>query len=190
MEIAELQRKSTDYNNYKINQTIYTIVVLTAPNLITDEAGESVKEDIFISEVNPRNRKGQIVNFYGHQLIFLNPNFKSDDTPPALKDWFYLILESIKNPENPKINLQNQALKKAAELIEDDNLTPEERRAAKIAVATEETRKIVEKQAKAEGHLEANLKTAQNMIDEGFEVEMISKMTGLDVETINKLGTE
>jgi len=36
----------------------------------------------------------------------------------------------------------------------------------------------------------SDLETAQNMIDEGFEVEMISKMTGLDVETINKLGTE
>ncbi|OQY52428.1 MAG: hypothetical protein DRR08_21375 [Candidatus Parabeggiatoa sp. nov. 2] len=190
MEIAELQRKSTDYNNYKINQTIYTIVVLTAPNLITDKAGESVKEDVLISEVNPRNRKDKIVNFYGHKLIFLNPNFKSDDTPPALKDWFDLMLESIKNPENQKINLQNQAIKKAAELIEDDNLTPEERRAAKIAVATEETRNIVEKQALMAGEKKAKMETAQNMIDEGFEVEMISKMTGLDVETINKLGTE
>ena len=87
-------------------------------------------------------------------------------------------------------SLQNQAIKKAAELIEDDNLTPEERRAAKIAVATEETRNIVEKQALMAGEKKAKMETAQNMIDEGFEVEMISKMTGLDVETINKLGTE
>ena len=35
--------------------------------------------------------------------------------------------------ENPTINLQNQAIKKAAELIEDDNLTPEERKAPKVS---------------------------------------------------------
>jgi len=68
-----------------------------------------------------------------------------------IKDWFDLILESISHPDNPKINLQNQAIKKAAELIEDENLTPEERTASKIAFATEETRKIVEKRILHEG---------------------------------------
>jgi predicted transposase/invertase (TIGR01784 family) len=187
MAIAELQRKASDY---QIKRTVYTIVVLTAPSQITDKQGKAVKDDILISEVNPRNRKGQIVPFYGHQLIFINPNFKSDDTPAALKDWFDLILESIKNPENPTINLQNQAIKKAAELIEDDNLTPEERKAAKIAVATEETRKIVEKQAKAEGHLEGQMEIAQNMIAKDFDVKTISEITGLEVETIHELSME
>jgi hypothetical protein len=46
-------------------------------------------------------------------------------------------LESIENPDNPKINLNKRAIKKAVKLIESDNLTPEERRAAKVAVATE-----------------------------------------------------
>jgi len=95
-----------------------------------------VKEDILISDINPHNLKGEIFNFYGHQLIFLNPNFKKDDTPARIKDWLDLILESIENPNNPKINLNNKAIKRAAKLIEDDNLTPEERRDAKVAFAT------------------------------------------------------
>jgi hypothetical protein len=187
MAIAELQRKT---NDYQIKRTVYTIVVLTAPSQITDKPGKAVKDDMLISDVNPRNRKGQIVPFYSHQLIFINPNFKSDDTPAALKDWFDLILESIKNPENPTINLQNQAIKKAAELIEDDNLTSEERKSAKIAVATEETRQIVEKQAKAEGHMEGQMEIAQNMIAKDFDVKNISEITGLDVETIHELSME
>ncbi|MDM8559179.1 hypothetical protein [Candidatus Parabeggiatoa sp. HSG14] len=44
---------------------------------------------------------------------------------------YSLILESIDNQEEPKINLQNQAIKRAAELIEDDNLMPEIRTASK-----------------------------------------------------------
>jgi predicted transposase/invertase (TIGR01784 family) len=187
MAIAELQRKASDY---KIKPKVYTIVVLTRPSLIEDEEGKTVEDDVLILDMTPHNRKGKVVKFYGHQLIFLCPHFKTDDTPPALIDWFDLILESINNPEAPQINLQNQAIKRAAELIEDNNLTPEERWAMKIAVATEEARQIVERQAKVEGQLEANLETAQNMIAEGFEVKMISKLTGLDPDTIKQLGTE
>jgi predicted transposase/invertase (TIGR01784 family) len=187
MAIAELQRKASDY---KIKPKVYTIVVLTAPLRIEDEEGKAVEDDVLILDMIPHNRHGKFVKFLGHQLMFLSPHLKTDDTPPALKDWFDLILESIKNPENPKINLQNKAIKRAAELIEDDNLTPEIRTASKIAVATEETRQIVEKQAKAEGHRQANLETAQKMIAKGFDVNTISELTGFEVETINKLGTE
>ncbi|TGO02585.1 hypothetical protein PN36_22730, partial [Candidatus Thiomargarita nelsonii] len=66
----------------------------------------------------------------------------------------------------------------------------EERKAAKIAVATEKTRLLVERKAEVRGQQVANLKTAQKMIVEGFKIEMISKMTGLDVETLNQLEKE
>jgi hypothetical protein len=188
MAIAELQRSAKDYH---IKPTVYSIVVLTASDIVEDKDGETVSEDVLISDVNPHNLKGETFNFYGHQLIFLNPNFKSDNTPARIKDWLDLILESIENPENPKINLKKRAIKKAAKLIEDDNLTPEERRAAKIAFVTEETRKIVERKAEAKGHKEgrqeANLEFAQKMIAKGFDTETILEMTGLDVETINQL---
>jgi len=191
MAIAELQKSA---NDYKIKPTIYTIVVLTAPTAIEDKDGETVKNDILISDVNPRDKEGNVVNFYGHQLIFLNPNFKTAKTPPAIKDWFNLILESIENPDNPKINLKKRAIKKAAKLIESDNLTPEVRRAAKVAVATEETRKLVERRAKAEGQkegkMEANLENAHKMLAKGFDAETITEITGLDIETINQLEME
>ncbi|MCK5877081.1 MAG: PD-(D/E)XK nuclease family transposase [Candidatus Marithrix sp.] len=188
MAIAELQRSA---NDYRIKSTVYTIVILTAPDILEDKSGAMVEEDVLISSVNPHNLNGEEFNFYGHQLIFLNPNFKKVDTPTGIKDWLDLILESIENPENPQINLNNKAIKKAVKLIEDDNLTPEDRRAAKIAFATEETRKIVVRKAKAEGQQEgqemANLKMAQKMLDKGFEIETIAEMTGLSVEVIEQL---
>ena len=191
MAIAELQKSA---NDYKIEPTIYTIVVLTAPTAIEDKDGETVKNDILISDLNPRDLEGNVVNFYGHQLIFLNPNFKSAKTPPAIKDWFNLILGSIENPDNPKINLKKRAIKKAVKLIESDNLTPEERRAAKIAFATEETRKLVERRAKEEGQtegkMEAKKENAQKMLAKGFDTETIAEITGLDAETINQLEIE
>jgi predicted transposase/invertase (TIGR01784 family) len=45
----------------------------------------------------------------------------------------------------------------------------------------------VERKAEAKGRQEANFEFAQKLIAEGFEIEFISKMTELDVETINQL---
>ncbi|MDM8558006.1 PD-(D/E)XK nuclease family transposase [Candidatus Parabeggiatoa sp. HSG14] len=187
MAIAELQKSA---NDYKVKKTIYTIVVLTASTGIEDKEGVAVKKDILISDVNPHDLEGNIIGAYGHQLIFLNPNFKTAKTPPAIKDWFNLILESIENPDNPKINLRKRAIKKAVKLIETDNITPEERRVAKIAAATEETRKFLERQAIAEGQKKANLENAQKMLAKGFDTETIAEITGLDAETINQLEME
>ncbi|MDM8558005.1 PD-(D/E)XK nuclease family transposase [Candidatus Parabeggiatoa sp. HSG14] len=195
MAIAELQKSA---NDYKIKPTIYTIVVLTSPTIIKDKEGGEIKNDILISDMNPRDLAGNVVNCYGHQLIFLNPNFKTAKTPPAIKDWFNLILESIENPENPKINLKKRAIKKAVKLIESDNITPEERRVSKIAAATEETRKLVEQYAKEEGQkegrkegkMEEKKENAQKMLAKGFDVETIAEITGLDAETINQLEME
>lgn len=196
MAIAELQKSA---NDYKIHSTVYTIVVLTSPTAMEDKQGEEIKKDILISDMNPYDLEGNRVNCYGHRLIFLHPNFKTAKTPPAIRDWFDLILESITNPDNPKINLDRGAIKKAVELIETDNLTPEERDSAKIAAATEETRKWVERRARAEGHaeghangqkegkMEANLENAKKMLAKGFDIETIAEITGLDAETINQL---
>ncbi|MCP4697376.1 MAG: hypothetical protein GY862_11065 [Gammaproteobacteria bacterium] len=192
MAIAELQKSA---NDYKIKPTVYTIVILTAPTVIEDTDGGTVKKDMLIADFNPRDLKDNAVSFYRHRLIFLNPNFKSAETPPAVRDWFDLILESIKNPDNPKINLKNKAIEKAAKLIESDNLTPEEITAAKISVATEETHKLLERRAEAKGEKEGEKKgkkaekmeTAQKMLTKGFDAKTIIEITGLDAETINQL---
>ncbi len=92
------------------------------------------------------------------------------------------------------------------ELIEDDNLTPEIRTASKIAYATDETRKIVvrqalkegEKKGKKEGIIEGEKKglitgkieTAKNMMAKGFDIQVISEITKLDVETLHQLETK
>lgn len=188
MAITELQRKASDY---KIKPTVYTIVILTTPSVIEDKEGETVQDDVLISDVNPRNRKGQVRNFYGHQLIFLSPKFKTDDTPKSLQDWFDLITESIDHPETPKVNLKNKGIKRAVKLIADDNLTPVERKEAKIAFATEETRQIVKRKAKEEGFQEGlkeeKLKTFKKMVDKGFDINTIAEITEIDVETLRQL---
>ena len=191
MAIAELQRSALDY---KVKQTVYTLVVITAPEIITDRQGKPLQHDELIVDFNPRTRRGEIIDFCGHQLIFLNPNFRNPETPPNYIDWFDLLQESIHHPQNPQINLNNQAIKKVATLIEEDNLTPDERHATKIAAATEQTLQLYEKKGqevgKREGRREAQLEMAKKMKAKGFEVETIAEMTQLEVEMINQIETK
>ncbi len=184
LAIAELLRRTTDD---PVEKTIYTLVFIMVPYVIKDKQGHPVKDDVLISDVNPKNRQGEIVNLYGHQAIFLNPGYRNEDTPPSYADWLDLVYESIKNPENPNINLENEAIKRVAELIDEDNLTPGEIRAAKIAAAQEETCKLYERMAKEEGLMEGKLETAKKMKAKGFDVETIAEMTGLDADTLNQI---
>ena len=56
MAVAQLQRSAKDY---KIEQTVYTIIVLTAPYKIDQKTGEPIKDEVMISSVDPRNRGGR-----------------------------------------------------------------------------------------------------------------------------------
>jgi hypothetical protein len=184
LAIAELQRRTADD---PVEKTIYTLVFIMVPYVIKDKQGHLVKDDVLISDVNPKNRQGEIVNLYGHQAIFLNCGYRNEDTPPSYADWLCLVYESLKNPENPNINFKNEAIKRVAELIDEDNLTPGEIRAAKIAAAQEETCKLYERMAKEEGLMEGKLKTAKKMKAKGFDVEIIAEMTGFDADTLNQI---
>jgi hypothetical protein len=53
-----------------------------------------------------------------NKLIFLNFNYIKNSTPQGYKDWLQLVKESIVNPVEPQLNLSNQGVKKASELIE------------------------------------------------------------------------
>jgi hypothetical protein len=121
MAIAELQRRAKDY---KIDQTVYTIVLLTAPYTINTKTGLPIKNEVLISNSDPRDLEDKIVPIYGHKLVFLNPNHKSSTTPSNYRDWLDLVYESIHNNDSYKVNLENQAIQKAVNLIDYENLSP------------------------------------------------------------------
>ncbi len=54
MAMAELQRRAKDD---KIKPTVYTIVVLTASDIMEDKDGETIEEDVLISDINPHKPK-------------------------------------------------------------------------------------------------------------------------------------
>jgi hypothetical protein len=170
--IIEQQKSS---KKYKVDKTVYTIVVLTSPYNVRTKDGDWIKDEVLLSKLNPQNLLGQEKKIFGHEIYFLNPNYKSKDTPKRYRDWLDLIYESIHNPENPKINIKNVGIKKAVELIDNDNLTNQER----TQIKQEEGRKIV---------LKNNIIDIARIMKEHNEpLEKIIKYTGLKKDDIEGL---
>ena len=176
MLIAEQQRSAKEYN---VDQTVYVIVVLTAPYTINEKNGKPIKDEVLLLNFNPQTLKGEIRDLYGHQFVCLNPNHPEKDTPKPIRDWLDLIYQSIHNPERPALNTENEGIKKAIELISFENLTPEERTNAKNKEAGKITIAKIE-----------NAKTldiARNAILKGYDNAIVADITGLSVEEIEYL---
>lgn len=178
--ITEQQRSSEDYT---VEKTVYTIVVMTAPYKINVKTKEIYKDEVLISNLKPKNLKGIERKIFNHELIYLNPNYKGADTPSNYRDWLDLIYESIHNPENPKINFQNEGIKRATEIVSYENISPEEWEQAKIEVGR---RKVIELERES-GIEERTLEIAIKMIKSGAEDAFISQITDLSIEKIQEL---
>ena len=147
--IAELQKVEYDYHfdrflhyhnmavaeqvktgpNYEVDQEVHTIVLLTSPYSMRDRRGHPVKDQVLISNVDPRNLQGQVREIYGHQLIFLNPSYEDQELPASFRKWFALIRESLKKEQDlSRLDQADAALARAMDLINQDGLTPQERR--------------------------------------------------------------
>ena len=177
--ITEQQRSSEDYS---VEKTVYTIVVMTAPYKVNSKTNEIYKDEVLISTLNPKNLKGIERKFFNHELIYLNPNYKDQDTPPNYRDWLDLIYESIHNPKNPKINTKNEGIKRATEIVNQENITPDEWEQAKIEASK---RKVITLEREEE-----KLEIARNFIALGLDNDTIAKGTNLTIEQIEHLRNE
>jgi len=177
--ITEQQRSSEDYS---IDKTVYTIVVMTAPYRINEKTREIYKDEVLVSSLNPKNLKGIERKIFNHELIFLNPNYKGEDTPQNYRDWLDLIYESIHSPENPKVNVQNEGIRRATEIIQYENISPEEWEESKIEVGKRKVIKLA---------LEEQIyDVAKNLIELGADTTFIAKATGLAEDVIEILRDE
>ncbi len=176
MTIAEQQKSAGRYN---ITQTVYVIVVMTAPYKFDTKKGDAVRDEVLLLKLNPKTLAGIERDLYGHQLVCLNPNHPDQDTPPQIRDWLDLIYQSIHSPNRPALNESNPGIVRAAELINYYNLTPEELELAKM----EASRKVV----KALDELDTTKKIAKKMKDNGVDITTIINCTGLTQEDIAKL---
>lgn len=145
--LIDMQRNSKDYSFAK---EVYIIVVVTAAYRISDKNGKPIKDDVLVTDINPRTLGGEIRDMYNHKMVILNTTNVSENTPTDIRDWLDLIIESMKNPNDPQINLNKPAIVKAARLAELDNLTSEQIADAKEQEMRKATVALIENTAKVE----------------------------------------
>ncbi len=183
MLIAEQQKSSKEYTP---ERTVYVIVVLTAPYKISEKNGKPILDEVLLLKLNPQTLLGEVRELYGHQFVCLNPNHPNTETPKPIRDWLDLIYQSIHSPERPVLNLQNEGIKKAVEIISFENLTPEERAQTKF----NEMRRIVLAKERLAGSDERNIQNALSGISKGYSNQIIADITGLSFEQIDQLRKE
>ncbi len=182
--ITEQQRTSSDYSVYR---TVYTIVVMTSRYKYNQKTGRVVEDEVLISSLNPKNLKGIEQDIFGHNLIFLNPNYKDESTPENYRDWLDLIYESIHHPDNPSINTNNEGIKRAAELVQFDNISPDEWEQSKIDVGKRKVLSITFE----EGKQEQLILSILGMIKLGILTdEQIATALNITIEQVNEVRKE
>jgi PD-(D/E)XK nuclease family transposase len=182
--ITEQQRTSADYS---VDRTVYTIVVMTSRYKYNQKTGQIIEDEVLISSLNPRNLKGTEKDIFGHNLIFLNPNYKDESTPENYRDWLDLIYESIHHPENPSININKEGIKRAAELVQFENISPDEWEQSKIDVGKRKVLSITFE----EGKQEQLILSVLGMIKLGILTdEQIASAVNITIEKVNEIRKE
>jgi predicted transposase/invertase (TIGR01784 family) len=184
MAVAQLQRSAQEH---EIDRTVYTIVVLTTPFKPDEKKYCGVRIEDLISSLDPRNLQDKIVPIYGHKLIFLNHHYRNNNTPANYRDWLDLFYESIHNPEDFHVNLENNGIRRAVELIEFEKLTPPQRHQLKVNTRKKVVRWLKWEKGRKEGEQNAMLKAAKNMKMKGTDTDFIRELTGLSKEEIEKI---
>lgn len=186
--LVDVQRRS---ENYSFDKEIYVIVVVTSAYKISDKTGQPVKNDVLITDINPRDLKGQIIQMTNHKMIILNPTYIQPDTPQDILDWMNLIHESMKNPENPNINMAKPAIVKAAKLADKDDLTPEQLAESKIQTMRKQAVAYIEQQAAEEAIEKTDKKRITQALKRGkLTIEEIAEDFEVSVEYIQQIADE
>jgi len=186
--ITEQQRRAEDYS---IERTVYTIVVITAPYKLDKQTGEVLRDDVLISRLNPRNLRGVERDLFGHTLIYLNPNYADSTTPANYRDWLTLIWESIHNADNPQVNLMNEGIRRATELVQWDNLTPEEWEASKVEAGRRKVLVLKYEEGVEEGAARKARQAAQNLLRLGkLTVAEIAELLEISTEIVEEIRAE
>ena len=189
--LIDMQRSS---KNYAFAKEVYIIVVVTSAYRISEKDGTPIKDDVLVTDTNPRTLKGEVRLMHNHKMLIVNTIYVDKDTPQNIMDWADLITQSMKNPENPQINVQKPAIVKAAKLANIDNLSPQQLADAKIHEMRKATLAIVEdegiEKGKAEAEAKAEMEKEQmilGMVKAGLpanQIAIITQKTEVEVQQI------
>ena len=158
---------------YQFDRTVYTIVVLTSPY-----SESEIDFSVAITDFNPVNEFRRKVDVYPHQLVFVVPRMVNEQTPPGIKAWLELVLDSL-DGEMDENSYNSPIFERVIDAVKRDNISPAERRVLKDEESWEDT--LIDTRQKEKETI------ARALISEGISTAVITRTTGLTETEIEKL---
>ena len=162
---------------YEFGHTVYTIVVLTSPSRVT-----GIDFSVAIADFNPVNEFNRKVEAYPHQLVFLVPRMVNEETPPGIKLWLNLVLDSL-DGEIDESRYASPVFEKVIHSVTRDNISPSELRVLKDEEDWEDS--LIYEYGR--GREEEKTEIALALISKGLDTEFIASTTGMSEEDIDRL---
>jgi len=162
-------------NEYRPRTTVYTIVVLTS--------GDRHQSDVSMIDFDPKRLDGRPLNELKHKVIYICPKYVNENTPLLYQEWLRVIDDSLDNSVDESL-YQLAEIQKALLRIEEDGITPEERAKMIEESYSQKAEERGKLEGIVEGKLEGKLETVKVMLQEGFDMKTIIRITGLTAEVI------
>lgn len=191
---AALLQQVVQSKDYRPKLKVFTIVVLTS--------GDKHKQDIGIIDFDPKNLQGQAFGEIDHKIVYICPKYLNKKvTPKRYHEWLEAIEDSL-DEQVDESHYTMPEIKHIFNMIEKDQLTPEERARmfdeySEEQVKQEEFLKEVEKQVKQIKEEAAQVKEEAAQVKEEsarnlkrfstLTDEQIASVTGLSLEKIKTL---
>ena len=154
---------------------------MTSPSRESD-----IDFSVAVTDFNPVNEFNRKVEAYPHQLVFLVPRMVNEKTPPGIKAWLELVLDSL-DGEIDENRFTIPVFEKAIHAVTRDNISPGELRVLKGEEDWEDCLVYEHKRGLEEGSQQTTGKIALALISEGVDIEFIARTTGMPEADIEKL---
>lgn len=180
--VAILEQQKS-YKLYRLQRTVYTIVWSVRPTI------DPLYQKALITTIHESKASdGTVLNLYPHKLIFINPFHPDKSVPAPVMDWLQLASESVKNPDNPQLNLDRPIFSRASHLIEEQQITPTER--AEIMDESEwernlkNTHEAGRQDGLSEGRLAEKQENARKMLAKGLDPAFVASIVELPLDDL------
>ncbi|MDM8528920.1 Rpn family recombination-promoting nuclease/putative transposase [Anaerolineales bacterium HSG24] len=183
--LISLAEQVKSYQDYSFAHAVYTIVVLTSV-----PRDGTINFSHGVSDMSPRTEFGNRVAVYPHRLIFLVPRLVNEQTPPAIREWLELILDSL-DEEVQESAHPRPLFQEMIAAMRQTTISPEMLAEIKDDAAWERAKTRFRREGHASGLEEGDRKraieTARRMLQKGFEPTVVAEMTDLPVAEVNQV---
>lgn len=177
---AALLEQITNAYSYRPELKVFTIVVLTS--------GDKHKKDVAVIDFAPKDLEGESLGEISHKILYICPKYLNDKTPKPYQEWMRAIQDSL-DEQVDENDYQVPEVRKIFDCIEKDLISPEERSRMFDEYGEEQVKLEKFEEGVKEGIVRQQHKIVEEMLNQGMEISLISKITQLSENEITQLQT-